>query len=187
MTAFRSMGRIMGTGLLAAAALAAGGCSSIRDSRGFIADPTLTQSVQPGIDNKQSVQAALGQPSFESQFGEPTWYYVSSASRSPGHGSGRIRCWPSSSMPRVTYLRSSDRVSTRSPTSRPIPIGLRHWAATAVSSKTCLATSARSALRALAHRAAPAARDPRRRAGGLKPATRAPYRGSWTRDIPPTG
>lgn len=74
MTAFR----IMGCGLLAAAALAAGGCSSIRENRGFIADPTLTQSVQPGIDNKQSVQAALGHPSFESQFGQPTWYYVSS-------------------------------------------------------------------------------------------------------------
>lgn len=74
MTAFR----FLGAGLLAAATLAAGGCSSIRESRGFIADPTLTQSVQPGIDNKQSVQAALGHPSFESQFGQPTWYYVSS-------------------------------------------------------------------------------------------------------------
>ena len=74
MTAFR----FLGASLLAAATLAAGGCSSIRESRGFIADPTLTQSVQPGIDNKQSVQAALGHPSFESQFGDPTWYYVSS-------------------------------------------------------------------------------------------------------------
>ncbi|MFN3510582.1 outer membrane protein assembly factor BamE [Tsuneonella troitsensis] len=90
MTAFRSMGRIMGTGLLAAAALAAGGCSSIRDSRGFIADPTLTQSVQPGIDNKQSVQAALGQPSFESQFGEPTWYYVSSVNERKPFARARI-------------------------------------------------------------------------------------------------
>ncbi|WP_067681677.1 outer membrane protein assembly factor BamE [Tsuneonella dongtanensis] len=70
--------RFLGASLLAAATLAAGGCSSIRESRGFIADPTLTQSVQPGIDNKQSVQAALGHPSFESQFGQPTWYYVSS-------------------------------------------------------------------------------------------------------------
>jgi outer membrane protein assembly factor BamE (lipoprotein component of BamABCDE complex) len=74
MTAFR----FLGASLLAAATLAAGGCSSIRESRGFIADPTLTQSVQPGIDNKQSVQAALGHPSFQSQFGQPTWYYVSS-------------------------------------------------------------------------------------------------------------
>ena len=74
MTAYR----FLGVSLVAAAALAAGGCSSIRESRGFIADPTLTQSIQPGIDNKQSVQGTLGRPSFESQFGEPTWYYVSS-------------------------------------------------------------------------------------------------------------
>ncbi len=74
MTAFR----FLGAGLLAAATLAAGGCASIRESRGFIADPTLTNSVAAGIDNKQSVQSALGHPSFESQFGQPTWYYVSS-------------------------------------------------------------------------------------------------------------
>ena len=70
--------RFLGAGLLASAALAAGGCSSIRENRGFIADPTLTQSIAAGVDNKRSVQATLGQPSFESQFGEPTWYYVSS-------------------------------------------------------------------------------------------------------------
>ena len=78
MTAYRGFGRCLGAGLLAAAALAAGGCSSIRESRGFIADPTLTNSIAPGIDNKQSVQASLGHPSFQSQFGDPTWYYVSS-------------------------------------------------------------------------------------------------------------
>ncbi|MXO75045.1 outer membrane protein assembly factor BamE [Altererythrobacter aerius] len=59
-------------------ALAVSGCASIRESRGYIVDSTLTGSVQPGIDNKQSVQATLGHPSFESQFGVPTWYYVSS-------------------------------------------------------------------------------------------------------------
>lgn len=70
--------RFLSASLLAAAAFAASGCSSIRESRGFIADSTLTSSVAPGIDNKQSVQASLGHPSFESQFGTPTWYYISS-------------------------------------------------------------------------------------------------------------
>ena len=70
--------RFLGAGALVAAALAAGGCSSIREQHGFVADPTLTASVQPGIDNQQSVRATLGNPSFESQFGTPTWYYVSS-------------------------------------------------------------------------------------------------------------
>ncbi|WP_232366546.1 outer membrane protein assembly factor BamE [Alteripontixanthobacter muriae] len=64
--------------LLLTAGLAASGCTSIRENRGYIVDQTLTQSVQPGIDNRQSVQATLGRPTFTSQFGEPVWYYVSS-------------------------------------------------------------------------------------------------------------
>ncbi len=60
------------------AALAASGCSSIRENRGYIVDNTLIGSVQPGVDNQTSVAATLGRPTFTSQFGEPTWYYVSS-------------------------------------------------------------------------------------------------------------
>lgn len=76
--------RLLGAGLAVAAALAASGCASIKEHRGYIVDSTLTQSVQPGVDNEQSVQATLGHPSFESQFGQPTWYYVSSVtSRRP--------------------------------------------------------------------------------------------------------
>ncbi len=70
--------RVLGAGAVLAMALAAGGCAAIKEQRGFLVDPTLTASVQPGIDNQQSVRATLGQPSFESQFGAPTWYYVSS-------------------------------------------------------------------------------------------------------------
>ena len=63
--------------ILALAALAAG-CSSIRAHRGYVVDEALLQAVQPGIDNQRSVEATLGRPSFTSQFGQPTWYYVSS-------------------------------------------------------------------------------------------------------------
>lgn len=63
---------------LALAGLAITGCSSIRESRGYIVDNTLLAAVQPGIDNQRSVEATLGRPSFTSQFGQPTWYYVSS-------------------------------------------------------------------------------------------------------------
>lgn len=63
---------------LALAAAAVSGCSSIRETRGYIVDNTLLASVQPGIDNRQSVEGMLGRPTFTSQFGEPTWYYVSS-------------------------------------------------------------------------------------------------------------
>ena len=61
---------------LAAAGLL-GACSSIKDHRGYLADAALVDSVQPGIDNKTSVERSLGRPTFVSQFGEPAWYYVS--------------------------------------------------------------------------------------------------------------
>ena len=63
--------------VLGAAALVAG-CSSIVGHKGYLADEVILRSVQPGVDNRTSVQAALGQPSFQSQFGDPVWYYVSS-------------------------------------------------------------------------------------------------------------
>lgn len=59
-------------------AVATGGCSSIREQRGYFNDQRLTGLIQPGIDNEQSVEATLGRPTFTSQFGPQTWYYVSS-------------------------------------------------------------------------------------------------------------
>jgi outer membrane protein assembly factor BamE (lipoprotein component of BamABCDE complex) len=64
--------------LLAVLAVALPACSSIRESRGYIVDPLLTDAIQPRIDNQQSVEGTLGRPTFTSQFGAPTWYYVSS-------------------------------------------------------------------------------------------------------------
>jgi outer membrane protein assembly factor BamE (lipoprotein component of BamABCDE complex) len=58
-------------------ALTASGCASIKDHRGYLIDPALTGSVQPGIDNRLSVERALGQPTFKSEFGKQIWYYVS--------------------------------------------------------------------------------------------------------------
>lgn len=77
--------------LLAGAALALPGCSAIRESRGYIVDPVLTELVQPQIDNKQSVESTLGRPTFTSQFGNPTWYYVSSITGQRPFGRPRIR------------------------------------------------------------------------------------------------
>ncbi|MGY6550333.1 MAG: outer membrane protein assembly factor BamE [Erythrobacter sp.] len=48
------------------------------EPRGYIIDQVLMDTVQPGIDNKTSVEGALGRPTFTSEYGEPTWYYVSS-------------------------------------------------------------------------------------------------------------
>ena len=70
--------KILAVSVLAVAALGTAACSSIRESRGYVIDNALLQTVQPGIDNQRSVEMTLGRPTFTSQFGEPTWYYVSS-------------------------------------------------------------------------------------------------------------
>jgi outer membrane protein assembly factor BamE (lipoprotein component of BamABCDE complex) len=75
--------------LLGALALISG-CKSITEHRGYIASPTLLKSIQPGIDNRQSVEGTLGRPSFTSQFGQPTWYYVTSVTSQKPFGNPRI-------------------------------------------------------------------------------------------------
>ena len=70
--------KILGLAAIGAVAITVSGCASIRESRGYIVDATLLQSVQPGIDNEQSVIGTLGRPTFESQYGQKTYYYVSS-------------------------------------------------------------------------------------------------------------
>jgi len=58
-------------------AVLAGGCSSIRDHRGYTMDKPLVDAIQPGVDNRTSVEQTLGRPTFASQFGNQDWYYVS--------------------------------------------------------------------------------------------------------------
>ncbi|QTD57777.1 outer membrane protein assembly factor BamE [Parasphingorhabdus cellanae] len=64
------------TGLVAGGLLLSG-CSQVRGHQGYIVDPVLTNAIQPGVDNRQSVEASLGRPTFTGQFDENTWYYVS--------------------------------------------------------------------------------------------------------------
>ena len=73
MKAFARIGMVA---VLAAAGLTAG-CTTIKDKRGYVAEDVLLNSVQPGIDNKQSVEEALGRPTFDRVYGQNTWYYVS--------------------------------------------------------------------------------------------------------------
>ena len=64
--------------LLSAAALLAG-CQSarIKSSQGFIVDETLVAAIQPGVDNRDSVEKTLGRPTWTAQFDANEWYYVS--------------------------------------------------------------------------------------------------------------
>ena len=62
---------------LTALALASSGCSRIRQSQGYLIDETLLTSIQPGVDNRDSVAKTLGRPTFSAQFDAGEWYYVS--------------------------------------------------------------------------------------------------------------
>ena len=61
--------------LLGAALLA--GCAGVRAHKGAVVDPQLASAIQPGIDNKASVEKTLGRPSFTGQFTPNDWYYLS--------------------------------------------------------------------------------------------------------------
>ena len=63
------------------AVVAAGGCTRVRDHQGHLLDETLVTSVQPGVDNQESVSATLGRPTFVGQFDQRDWYYVSRNTR----------------------------------------------------------------------------------------------------------
>lgn len=69
--------------MLAAAGLVAG-CTKIRDRQGYVMDEGLVASVQPGVDNRDSVMGTLGRPTFIGQFETNDWYYVSRETRNYG-------------------------------------------------------------------------------------------------------
>ena len=80
-----SMRRVRGaTATLALAAGISGGlsgCAQIRNHQGYVIDRALVASVQPGVDNRDSVRNTLGDPSIAGEFDDSTWYYVSRSTR----------------------------------------------------------------------------------------------------------
>jgi outer membrane protein assembly factor BamE (lipoprotein component of BamABCDE complex) len=69
--------------LLAPVLAATAGCQQrqIKNNQGYIADEELANSVQPGVDNKESVEKALGRPTLEAKWDANTWYYISRNTR----------------------------------------------------------------------------------------------------------
>jgi outer membrane protein assembly factor BamE (lipoprotein component of BamABCDE complex) len=65
----------------AGAAMLAGCGLSMREHRGYVMDEQLTNAVQVGTDNKQSVERTLGQPTFTGTFDQNDWYYVARDTR----------------------------------------------------------------------------------------------------------
>lgn len=56
-------------------------CTRVQNNMGYIVDETLVAEVKPGVDNRESVMKALGRPSFNAQFDDKSWYYVSRATK----------------------------------------------------------------------------------------------------------
>ena len=60
----------------ASAAMLAG-CAGVMAHKGAVIDPQLATGIQPGVDNKASVEKLLGRPTFTGQFTQNDWYYLS--------------------------------------------------------------------------------------------------------------
>lgn len=66
---------------LLAIALCVSGCARLRTHQGYVGDAKLTDAITAGVDNKKSVQATLGRPTFAGQFDANDWYYYARDSR----------------------------------------------------------------------------------------------------------
>jgi len=77
----------------AALLVAMGGtaCAPIKTHQGYVIDKELVDSVQPGVDNRESVLQTLGRPTLTSQFNQGEWYYVSRESRNFGYSDPKVR------------------------------------------------------------------------------------------------
>jgi outer membrane protein assembly factor BamE (lipoprotein component of BamABCDE complex) len=66
---------LKGFAVALAAALVAG-CAAQRAHKGAVIDSQLASAIQPGVDNKVSVEKLLGRPTFTGEFTPNDWYYV---------------------------------------------------------------------------------------------------------------
>ncbi|MDG5487983.1 outer membrane protein assembly factor BamE [Sphingomonas sp. BGYR3] len=73
--------RALGLSLAVAGALVSGGCTKLKSHQGYVIDPDLVNSVQPGVDTRDSVTQTLGSPTFVAQFNDKQWIYLSRDSR----------------------------------------------------------------------------------------------------------
>ncbi|MBM3927013.1 MAG: outer membrane protein assembly factor BamE [Sphingomonadales bacterium] len=65
--------------LLCGVALSA--CTPLRGHQGYVIDADLVNSIQPGVDNRDSVRQVMGYPTIAGQFGQGDWYYVARDTR----------------------------------------------------------------------------------------------------------
>jgi outer membrane protein assembly factor BamE (lipoprotein component of BamABCDE complex) len=77
--------------IAAAAAASLAGCASVAAHKGSVIDAQLASSVQPGVDNKASVEKLLGRPSFAGEFTANDWYYISRDTRQIAFRNPRVK------------------------------------------------------------------------------------------------
>jgi outer membrane protein assembly factor BamE (lipoprotein component of BamABCDE complex) len=77
--------------IIVAAATLGSGCATVRAHKGAVLDAQLVNSLQPGVDNKASVEKLLGRPSFTGQFAANEWYYVARDTRQMVFRNPRVR------------------------------------------------------------------------------------------------
>src|SRR4051794_30838050 len=74
-----------------AACVLVSGCAGVLAHKGAVIDPQLAGTIQPGVDNKASVEKLLGRPSFAGQFTPNDWYYVARDTKQVGFRNPRVR------------------------------------------------------------------------------------------------
>ncbi|MEP7008096.1 MAG: outer membrane protein assembly factor BamE [Sphingomonas bacterium] len=75
---------------LGLATIATGACSPLKGHQGYVLDVDLINSVQVGVDNRQSVLQVLGKPSFTSEFNQGDWYYVARDTRNFAYNNPKV-------------------------------------------------------------------------------------------------
>ncbi len=93
---------ILKSTLIAGAALTTAACGNGRALRGYVFDTELADAIQPGVDNRTSVETTLGTPTMKATFDDATWYYVSTTVRI------RPIFWPDATEHRVLAVSFND-------------------------------------------------------------------------------
>ncbi len=62
---------------VALSGLLVAGCATTHAHKGAVLPADLVSAIQPGVDNKASVEKVLGRPTFVAEFTPNEWYYVS--------------------------------------------------------------------------------------------------------------
>lgn len=88
--------------LIVSAALTTAACGNGRALRGYVFDTELADAIQPGVDNRTSVETTLGTPTMKATFDEGTWYYISTTVRV------RPIFWPNATAHRVLAISFND-------------------------------------------------------------------------------